>query len=41
MNPSFFCAVESDTKIGSPMEEDQGRLKRQKGISYCVCLKMQ
>ncbi len=43
MKPSFFVCRRnrSDTKIGSLMEGNQGHLKRQKGISKRVCLKMQ
>lgn len=42
MKPSFFvCRGTGNTKIGSPMEGNQAYLKRQKGISKRVCLKMQ
>lgn len=41
MKPSFFCVlIDGDAKIGSPMEGNQAHLKRQKGISKRVCLKM-
>lgn len=42
MKPSFLCVPSTgDTKISSPMEGNQAHLKRQKGISKRVCLKMQ